>query len=166
MISVNALMLVTLMIGAQDKPVGPPVSFKDILTCVQANKCKNMTKSSLNWYDLVGIPVMTFKSEGWTYGFRSDPSNELPGLRIYLTEPGSRRPSHSLTLDVTGRLFQAELGPQPGDSGPTRMSPEERAAWPRKHKVIDSPSLGNEFRPYWQKLADQALDAVRREISK
>ena len=46
---------------AQDKPAA---SFDAILACVKARSCKNMTASTVNWFDVVTIPVVTFSDEG------------------------------------------------------------------------------------------------------
>ena len=90
-----------------------------------------------------------------------------------LTLPGDARPSRLLTLDVAGRLLSAELGPLPGDRAPQRMSAEESAAWRRAHKVYQSAEhpvargagTGEEFKPFWQPQAEQALAAIRRQMS-
>ena len=156
---------------AQDTPAVP---FDQIVACVRVTNCKNMKVSSLNWYDQVGIPVMTFNDGGWTYALRSAApraSGPPESLGIWLTPPGESRPSRLLTLDMTGQLVGGELGPLPGDAAPQRMTSEEFAAWRQLHKVFQSPArtprgeaYGNEFKPFWQELADQALAAVVRAI--
>lgn len=153
--------------AAQEKAQVP---FGDILACAKAASCRNMKSSTINWYDQVGIAVVTFGDRGWEYGLRSTGTR----LSVWLTVPGSGAPSRLLSLDASGQLVSGELGPLPEESGPHPMTPDEFAAWRQKHKVfnagVDRPPAagvqGAEFKPFWQQLADQALAAIRRQISK
>jgi hypothetical protein len=145
------------------------VPYRDILACAQAANCTNMTKSGITWYDQVGLAVITFEEDGRKYALKSTGTR----LSVWLTVPGDRAPSRLVSLDSNGALRSGELGPQTADSGPRRRTPDEMAAWRQTHKVfnsgVDRPGagvLGEEFRPFWQALADQALAAIRRQMSK
>jgi len=158
---------------AQDKPAAPAVPFKDIAACVQASNCKNMTSGTINWFDVIGIPALTFTEGEWTYALSFDPGGRMNRpARVYirLKPQDSRGFTHSLALDLNGQLASAELGPQPGEMVPSRTSYEE---WKATHKAFatavfhpSGAASGEEYKPFWQPLADQALAAIKRQISK
>jgi len=157
--------------AGQGQPVAAQfsASVKPIVDCVRATACRNMTATTINWFDMVGLPVQRFAVDGWTYAvwFQSGRPGE-ERLTFYLTPPGEPRPTESLSVDLNGHLVKAELGPQPGERVPSRESYD---VWVVKHKVFSEaawhPSgrtVGEEFRQFWQKLADQALAAAGRAI--
>ena len=90
-------------------------------------------------------------------------------LAIMMTAPGETRPSRLLTLDSSGQLVQASLSRPTGEPATFQVTPEElEASWKsRKTFVAESRwprggTLGEEFKPFWQEQADQALAAIRR----
>ena len=132
--------------------------------------CKNMRSSGLNWYDQVNIPVVEFSEDGFRYGLRNNPKQE--GLSIWITMKGESRPSRLLMVGADGKAISAELFfVPPGGGWPRRLTPEERDQWYKDAKVLSPPmgtrgAVGEEYRTFWQELADQALGAIKRTVSK
>ena len=57
-VSAILALLISVSVG-QDKPAVP---FGDIVSCARAGACRNMTAGTINWFDVVRIPVLTFKT--------------------------------------------------------------------------------------------------------
>jgi len=161
--------VITIAGFSQEKPA---ISFDAILACVKAGNCRNMTPGRLNWFDQVNIPVIDFRDDSGAYGLAI---SRLDGaLSIWITPPGETKPSRLLSVWPEDTVLSAELGPMPGDTSPTqRKTPEETAQSRLKHKAFLSPKLnrpfgswGEEFRPFWEAQAAQALAAIRRQMSK
>ena len=154
-----------------DAQTKPEVPVSAIIACAGAMNCKNMKSSSLNWFDQVGIPVLAFNDASGGYAIRTSRDG---GLSIWITEAGQGRPSQLVTLRENGEVWSGELGPQPGERGPSRMTPEEFAKWQQVHKVFTSrdrrppdwKGYTEEFLPFWQEQAAKALAAIRRTIGK
>ena len=171
-ISAIFALLISVSVG-QDKPAVP---FGDIVSCVRAGACKNMTAGTINWFDVVRIPVLTFKDDGWTYALRYDPERPtgLPAtLAIFLTPPNETQPTQSVTLDLKGELVRGSLGPQPGERVPADTRNGGLQASLLLHKNFAAagwyPSgevIGAEFKPMWQKSADQGLAAIARVLTR
>jgi len=145
-------------------------ALKQLVDGARAGACKNMSRATINWFDVIGIPVLTFSDNGWSFAMQLEPAGRSGAERLtfVVTRPDERRPTERLSVDVNGRLVRGELGPQPGERVPSRESYE---TWSRNHKVFAEaawhPSgqlVGDEFRPFWQALADRALAAAARVI--
>ena len=174
--TVLLMALCPLTLAAQDKPAPPSVPFDQILSCMRAASCKNMTGARIHWFDVVNIDIQAFTDAGWTYSLRYTPGNSrgaLERLSVFIARPGETSPTHQLILGSTGQLMVGELGPLPGEAPPPISKTAPPDAWQAAHKVFNATrpdptgkAVGEEFRSFWQKLADQALDAIRRQISK
>jgi hypothetical protein len=149
---------------AQDKP---PVPFDAVLACVTVQKCANMKASGIHWFDQVNIPVVTFKDGDYAYALRAS----RDGISIWITPPNWSRPEGLVTIGSDEKVVSGELGPQPGDRGPQRMTPQEFEQWRKVHRVFSTRGpggdvWGEENRAYWQGEADRALAAIRRQLAK
>ena len=151
----------------QDKPASTPIT--NLIECVTAKSCKNGVESTVNWADFAA-PVVLFKNAESSFSVRS---NSKGGLSIWITPAGSSRPSRLIAVDNNGLLLSAELGPQPGEKFPMRMTPEQTAE-KRKlrqayHVGQESPKIetfGGEHKAMWQKQADEALAAIARIMAR
>ena len=129
-----------------------------------------MQRSSVNWYDQVGIPVVEFTDEGYRYWLRNNPRDN--GLSIWIAMKGESRASRLFTVGGDGKVIRGELFVVPAGGGwPRRLTPEEQAKWYADAKILAPASqiraaAGEEFRTFWQELADQAIAAIRRTVSK
>ena len=166
-----ALALLPPSAAGQEKSASP-VPFAQILACVTASNCKNMTRGRVQWADMGGSGLV-FEDGGWKYGLALSGAKDKPrNLTILLTPPGEKSPAQHLTLDATGQLLSGELRFEPGTK--PAYSAEERDARRKARKAFSAVDWGypggephgDEFKPFWQKQADQALAAIRRTVSK
>lgn len=162
-------------VGPQDKPNVSAVPFAQIVECVAAANCKNMTPAKMSqWSDAVGFTGLVFDDSGWKYElFLTGPRNKARDVSIMLSAPGEQSASQLLTLDSTGELVSAELRAEPSGAFRTQMTAEQLADRQQARRAFVSASrwprsgtLGEEFKPFWQKQVDQALAAIRRQVSK
>jgi hypothetical protein len=171
------LAIVLLSIGlAQDKPAVPSVPFKDIIACVQAANCKNMTPARVSVWADVGPPMgMVFHDNGWKYELSlSGRVGQPRDLSIMTTAPGETRPGQLITIDADGKVVDAALARLPGEPAAAgRRAPGEiEAEWKRRKSFVAEPrwsrggTLGEEFREFWEKQADQALAAIARALNR
>ena len=138
-----------------------------VIDCVKAGTCRGMKAGSVNWFDQVNIPVFTFAEGEYTYALRAGRDGSLS---IWITPPGSRVPNSLLSVGLDGKVLSGELGPQPGDRAPQRMTPEESEKWRQAHRAFfvrrgSNEVVGEEHRPYWETEATRALAAIRRQFA-
>ena len=164
----GVVVLAALLGPGQDKPAA---ALKQIVDCVRAGACPNMTPAQIHWYDSVNIPVLTFKDGD--SGF-SIAASRQGGLSVWMTMPGESRPSRLLALSADDHVLSAELGPMPGDRSPqVRMTPAEMETWARPHKAFNAgestshmPASGQEFKAFGDEQAKQAMAAIRRQVGR
>jgi len=152
----------------QAKPAAP---LADIVACVKASACKNAKPSTMSWADMGGIAVQVFTDGQSTYALALSRDDSL---NIWVTNGAEQRAGRLIILGSHGRVTDAELGRQPGESFPMRMTPEQRAQWRELRKAYSTgnPSIaglgpvGEKYKTYWQEQADTALAAIRRQLAK
>ena len=171
------LLLIAAITLGQDKPAVPAVPFSQILACVQATNCKNMKSARMSvWSDVGPGMGMVFDDNGWKYELSLSGPVALPrDLSIMTTAPGETRPGQLITFDSNGKLVSASLARLPGEpaaSGSANRPEPIEESWKRRKSFVAEPrwtrggTLGEEFKPFWQQLADQAMAAIQRQLSK
>ena len=155
--------LLTLTVSAQDKPATP---VSDLIECVRNKNCKNTTPSTIGWADMGGISVQTFTDGKSSYALAIARDGSL---NIYVTLPGESKAGRLINLGSHGRVLSAELGHQPGENFPMRMTPEQTAQQRELRKAyrsIEKASVGTwgeQHKSFWQEQADAAVAAIRRQ---
>jgi hypothetical protein len=154
----------------------PAIPVTRIVECLQAGNCRNMKPGQVNWYDQIGIPVMQFTEDGVTYALSG-----RGGLTLWVTLKGEARPSRHISIADDGQVSSAHLGLVVSSDGldnyrairyPRSMTPAESDAfWKerRSYRAVglrDGKPQNEEFRELWQKEADAALAAIRRQIGR
>jgi hypothetical protein len=154
--------------GAAQAPAAP---FADIVACASARTCKNMQPATMSWFDMVGIPVLTFTDGESRFAIAAPRQGRLS---VWITMPGEMQASRTLTLGSEDKVLSASLGPMPGDGrAPESRTPTQFDAWVVTHKAFNSgesgsgtPAWGQEFKTFWEDQAKQAMVAIRRQIAK
>ena len=126
-------------------------------------------ESTTSWADMGGIPVLVFKDDQDSLALSSRDGE----LTIFVIKAGERRPSRMISVAAKGHVVSAQLGPQPGENFPMRMTPEQTTEWRKLRKSYRSAekasqlgTWGEEFKAGWQLEADQALAAIARVMAR
>ena len=155
--------LVALTVSTQDRS---PTSVSDIIECVQRKTCKNATSTTMMWADF-WVLAQTFTDGESSYALAVARDGSL---NIYVTLPGERNAGRVVNLGSHGRVLSAELGHQPGENFPLRMTPEQTAQQRELRKAYRSSekasvgTWGEQHKSFWQEQANAAVAAIRRQM--